>query len=323
MASRPGRVAAAVLVAAAALAACSPAGPPPAAPPTGSPAASRVEAEPGIVRLAVPGGPDWLDTDGRFVYVRRDAGGVDRIDPATTSVVASVEVPGDACQGLGAAFGSVWTCRGRDVLRMDLDAGTVTATIAADKARLQGNLQGGFDRLWVLAGDGSRLIGIDPATNALDPPIELGLRGTDLAVGEGAVWVVSHLAGALVRVDPAARAVTARVDGLGALYTVAVGEGAVWASGTVTVRIAPDTAEVTTTVEAAGTGNSGALAVDDGTVLVRSADDFLQEIDAVTGEVRAVEPRPPDVDSGGDVLVAFGSVWTTGYDHEVLLRLDR
>lgn len=216
----------------------------------------------------------------------------------------------------------MWTGRGRELLRLDLDTGALVATIAADKAPIQGTLAGGFDRLWVLAGDGSRLLGIDPVTNAADPPIELGLRGTDLAVGEGAVRVASHLAGALVRIDPASRTVTARVDGIGAVYSVAVGDGAVWASGTTTVRVAPDTAEVTATAEA-GTGCGGSLAVDGGTVLVRSQAGFLQEIDAATGEVRAVSPRPADVDSEGAVLVAFGSVWVTDNNREVLLRLER
>lgn len=326
MASRAAQTAAAVLAACAAVAGCASGASPPvdssAASPAAGPVPPAVPTGPGTVRLSLPGGPDWLAADDRFVYVRRDVGRIDRVDPATTEVVASVEVPGDDCQGLGVAFGSVWTCRGREVVRLDLAAGTVVAAIAVDKAPIQGTLAGGFDRLWVLVGDGSRLVGIDPATDAPDPPIELGLRGTDLAVGEGAVWVVSHLAGALVRVDPVSRQVTARVDGIGAMFSVAVGEGAVWASGPATVAVAPDTAEVTATYDV-GAGYGGALAVDGDSVLVRSQDEFLREIDTATGEVRAVEPRPADVDSEGDVLVAFGSVWVTANDQEVLLRLER
>jgi hypothetical protein len=319
-----------VLLAVAVLAGC---GSTPAAPRVDAPVQSSaaeptlpspVPAGPGTLRLSLPGGPDWLAADDRFVYVRRDAGVVDKVDPATGAVLASIEVPGDPCQGLGVAFGSVWTCRGREVLRLDFDAGVVTASIAADKAPIQGTLAGGADRLWVLAGDGSRLVGIDPVTNTVDPPIELGVRGTDIAVGEGAVWVVSHLGLALVRVDLASRQVTARVDGIGAVYSVAVGEGAVWASGRTTVRVAADTPEATAIYEA-GTGLGGALAVEGGTVLVRNQDEFLQEIDVITGEVRSFSPRPEGDrdDEGGDVMVAFGSVWVTDNSEGVLLRMDR
>ena len=51
---------------------------------------------------------------------------------------------------------------------------------------------------------------------------------------------------------------------------------------------------------------------------MRRADTFLQEIDVTDGAVGEITA---DVTSGGDVIVAFGSLWATAYDDSVTYRL--
>jgi streptogramin lyase len=116
------------------------------------------------------------------------------------------------------AFGSVWTCSpdpsgaGDEVLRLDPRSGKVLARLPVAKRPDQGHLEAAAGRLWVITDAG--LVGIDPATNQPDPPLDLGVAGTELAVDEEMVWVSSVGDGAVVRVDPAARAVVARAAGL-------------------------------------------------------------------------------------------------------------
>lgn len=75
------------------------------------------------VRIELLGGPDWLAADESFLYVKLDGGRVDRIDPATGTVVASAQISGEGglsgsgCQGIGVGFDSVWTCHGTDSVR--------------------------------------------------------------------------------------------------------------------------------------------------------------------------------------------------------------
>jgi streptogramin lyase len=61
---------------------------------------------------------------------------------------------------------------------------------------------------------------------------------------------------------------------------------------------------------------NGWVTLDDDSVWVRNADDFLVRIDRETERITA------DVTSGGDVIVVDGHVWTTAYDDAALFVLD-
>ena len=52
---------------------------------------------------------------------------------------------------------------------------------------------------------------------------------------------------------------------------------------------------------------------------MRSADRFLIRLDPDTAE--PVAGVAADVESSGDIVVAFGSVWTTAFDDAALFRL--
>ena len=290
------------------------------APTTTAIASTAPPAPAGLVTLDIPGGPDRLAADDRYVYVKLDTGEVHRIDPETNEIVGTVDVDTGLCQGLGVGLGAVWACKEADVARVDFETGTVDPPIAVGKAAVQRTLATGFDRIWVLLGDGGQLTGIDPATNALDEPIDLGVRGTDVAVAADGVWVVSSPDGAIVRVDPTTREVNGRVDGLDRPSALAVGDDAVWAGGAVTtVRIDPATMTVTDTIDI-GVGLDGALALDGTSLWIRNVRDFLQHVDTATG---AAEQVSVEATHGGDVLVVFGSVWASAYDDAMLVRLPQ
>jgi hypothetical protein len=67
-------------------------------------------------------------------------------------------------------------------------------------------------------------------------------------------------------------------------------------------------------------GFGGGLAVASDAVWLRTDGRFLRRIDPATAAV--IEEIQAPEKSGGSVLVAFGSVWATAYDDEVLYRLD-
>jgi streptogramin lyase len=66
--------------------------------------------------------------------------------------------------------------------------------------------------------------------------------------------------------------------------------------------------------------SEGDLTVDGENVWVRSPAGFLHRIDAATNAV-AERIEPPSALSGGAVLVVAGSVWTSAFDDNLLIRL--
>jgi hypothetical protein len=269
------------------------------------------------VRFRVPS-PDWLAADDSFVYVKLDRGAVVRLDPANGDQLAEIELNHDLCQGIGAGFGSVWACSGTGVARIDPTTDTVTATIAVNKTFTQGHLATGFDAVWVLIDDGSQLVAIDPASNEYSTPIDLGARGTDVAVGTDHVWIVSTVDDAVMRVDPTSMTVegTITVTDPG---SVVVSDG-VWV-GTASGILRFDEESLTVLQEIADVpaGPESALATRGADLFVRDRDPFLVHVDTADGAV--VQRVTEDVRSSGDMLVAFDAIWTTAYDDAALFRI--
>jgi outer membrane protein assembly factor BamB len=270
-------------------------------------------------RLRLPGGPDWLAVTDDGVWVKKDDGTLDRIDPDTGKSALSVELPpGDLCQGVGAGLGSVWACDGTDVLRIDPATGKVTATFRLNKTATQGHLVTASGRLWLLTGDGSTLLGVDPGTGQVVTTIPLAARGTDLGAGDAGLWVASQPDGQALRIDPDAGTVVVRATGLDRPLAVAVTDS-VWVGGaSATVRLDPASGAVQATA-AIGVGLDGGLAADADAVWVRNDDRLLVRLDATDGT--PVSGVSADVGNAGDVAVAFGSVWTTAADDASLFRL--
>ena len=275
------------------------------------------------ISVRIPGDPDHLAADDEQVYVR-GARAFYALDPETAEALSSFEIDGQHCNGVGAAAGTVWTCSGTDVVRVDAGSHDVQARLPVTKATDQGHLVIGFGRVWVLLGDGSSLLGIDTDSNEPGEAIVLPVRGTDLAISADRVWVVSALDNAAVEFDPSSGLVGRRIEGLpGARAAVAV-PGALWVGGSsASYRIDAATGAVTATIEG-GIGYVGAISADDSSVWVRSGGIRLQHLDAATGALLEEISEPISADpagGGGDALVAFGALWVTFFDDAMLIRI--
>lgn len=295
-----------------------------------------------IATLTLEGGPDhpteafgslWvLAVDGPL---RNDGTvpAVHRIDPATNKVVASVELPGRLCQGIGASPDAIWACGPDGLVRIDPHENAIVATVELPAALVVSRIAYGAGSVWAFATSGvapDRVVRIDPATNAVTTTIDLGHAAGTMAFGFDALWVTSPTDDQLLRIDAATNGVEewATIESAG---LVAVGESALWVSlfgeeglraeeGEPTiVRIDPQTGSVAASIATGGSLDisGGMVAADDG-IWVRADDPFLVRIDPDTNEV--VE-RLDAAKGWGDVTVAFGSVWATVENGEVI-RLD-
>lgn len=264
--------------------------------------------------------PDWLVADDDSLWVKRDDGSVERVDPETSEVVQTIANEGAHCAGLGVGYDSVWTCSGSDVVRFDAGTGEVVATLPIVQSATQGHLATGFGRVWVLTGDGSTLVGIDPETEEPAVTVDLGVRAVDVKTGDAGLWVVSTLDDQVLRVDPGSGEVLLRATEVRKPVALSVTDDVWVGAQQSTSRLDPETGEVQVTSEI-GTGANGSLAVTDDAVWVRSADRFLVRLDPEDGSpVEGISS--PDTPSGGDTIVAFGSLWTTAYDEATLFRIS-
>jgi streptogramin lyase len=266
---------------------------------------------------------DFLAAEAGSLWVRRAQGIVERIDPATNSVVTSVKVEVVAsrgCSGLGAGEGAVWSCVGEGaVARIDPASSTVVATVEVAKAADQTVIPVTSGHAWVLSEGGQVLIGVSTEDNAVHQRVELDSPCTDVAAGAGALWVVCFTAGQVLRVDPEEAAVTARIGGLPAARTLAAADAVYVGFADGIARIDPTTNEVTAAVDVpAGAFLAGIAATPDD-VWVHLTRTFLQRLDPTTLEVTEVLLAPEP--SGGSVLAAYGSVWATAVKDAALYRV--
>jgi hypothetical protein len=153
------------------------------------------------VRHRIVGDPDWLAADDSHVYVRA-AEYVHVLDPESGAITTTVDIAMDLCQGIGAGLGAVWSCSGSDLIRIDPDAGEVDTSIPVNKSAQHGHLATGFDRLWVLTGDGSTLAAVDPEAGEIVGEITLDARCLDVRVDETSVWVACALDDVVLRGHP-------------------------------------------------------------------------------------------------------------------------
>jgi hypothetical protein len=290
-------------------------------------------AERTIAELEPGGGPDlptaafdslWvLAVDGPLL----DDGTVPavlRIDPVTTEVVATIEVPGRLCQGLGASPEAIWACGPDGLARIDPATNAVVAQVPFDAPLAVSRLAYGAGSVWAFGTSAigpDTLVRVDPTTNAVAATIPLGHVAGTMAFAFDALWVTSPPDDVVLRVDPSTNTVEVWSSGIEGAGQVAAGEDALWVSlygekgsqapdGAPTiVRLDPATGEVTAEIDAGESleDASGIAAAADG-IWVRGTDPFLVRIDAATSEI--VDRIDADL-STGDVTVAYGSVWAT------------
>jgi streptogramin lyase len=273
--------------------------------------------------IPLPVGPDWMAGHGGFVWVKRDDGFVTRIDPATNRPRGEVRADTKSeqlCQGIGAGGGAVWSCSGSDVVRIDPKRLKVTASIPVAKIFDSGRLVFAGGKIWVLSGEGDRLVGIETTTASVGPTVELPVPCSELGSGADTIWALCPRAGTVLAVDPTSASVEARLELQEPSVAVAT-ERDLWvgSAGTL-VRVDLETLKPVARFANLDPGADGDLAVDGENVWVRTAAGLLHRIHAPTNSVTE-RIEPATALSSGALLAEAGSLWMTASEHDVLLRL--
>lgn len=272
-------------------------------------------------RFEIPAA-DWLADAHGSVWVKRNDGALERIDPATNSITASIEVHEDGadCAGIGAGSDQLWVCTGPDSIgRVDPWSNTIDLTVEIDKVMEQGTIPIAYEHIWVLTDEGNTLTGIGVWTGTADLAFDLPTTCAEVAAGHDALWAACPGAGAVLKIDPADGSELARADDLPGTRNLAVGD-AVYAGFTGgTARLDPDSGAATGAVNVGPGTSAGELETHLGVVWVRAEGTFLRSFDG-RSLVFADQISAPET-SGGDVLHAHGSLWASAYSDGVVYRL--
>jgi hypothetical protein len=279
--------------------------------------------------------PDEIVFAGGFIWTKTDNGHVIQVDPTTNTIVGAIKVdtttdPNHYCQGLGTDGEDIWACsassgdddRMIDVVRIDSESQSIVETFKVGKVFDQFKMPFLQNQIWVLTETGSKLIGIDVATNQPGSAIDLGTRCFQLAAMEETLLATCGLDNLLLQIDPAKGEVTKRVTLQGPRNVGAAANGVWVLQDSAVVRLDPESlTPVVTVTDLPRMGTMGDVFVTEEAVWMRQESGFLYMIDPASNEL--IEQIKPDRSlSGGSILVTSDSIWTTANEDDLLLRLS-
>lgn len=289
--------------------------------------------------LATPGmignHPDEIVFAGGFIWTKTANGHVVQVDPATNQMVGAIKVDTATdldhyCQGLGTDGENVWACSASadedntaiDVVRIDPRTQRVVETIKVGKTFEQLKMPFLANQIWVLSGNGDKLIGIDRITNQPSTEIDLGTRCFQLAATDKSLVAACDLDNLVLQIDPEKKEVTTRVN-IKSPRNIAATKNAIWViQDSAVIRLdAGSMSPVVAFTNLPGVGLTGDIFATSDVVWMRLENGFLYKIDPATNQV--IEQIKPDADlTGGSILVTADSIWTTAIDDNLLIRLS-
>lgn len=275
--------------------------------------------------------PDELVFVQGFIWVKTDDGHVIQVDPATNSVVGDIKVdttsdPYHYCQGLSTDGENIWACsasgdennRTIDVVRIDPRAKSVVETVKVGKIFDQFKMPFLLNKIWVLSGNGDKLVGIDATTNQPSSAIDLGVRCFQVEAVGKSLLVTCRMDNLVLRIDPEKMEVTDRLT-FSSPLNVAATENGVWLSQSNAVTRL-DMESLNPVAVFTNLFNADIFATKEA-VWVRLENGFLFRIDPVSNQL--VEQIKTDQSlSMGSILVTSDSIWTTASDDDILIRLS-
>lgn len=275
-----------------------------------------------VTTLPIGHHPDWVEITADAVWVGSSGpDAVHRIDPASNTVTARVELPGAPCAGLAAGFGSLWVplCGPKPALaRVDLATHALTAVLGYGTAAECG-ITTSPDSVWLVTVAGA-LVRVDPASGLIRQSVALPAGACNPLYSDGIVWVTNAAGAGVVAVDAARAMVLATVPTRPHPRFLAAGAGSVWTlnqgDGSLT-RLDAHTRRVVQTIELGMAGRGGDVAYGAGRIWTTLSGVPLAMTDAATGTVLAEWSG-----AGGDSLrLGFGAVWLTNYEAGTVTRI--
>jgi virginiamycin B lyase len=266
---------------------------------------------------------DWVAITADAVWVASTGPfGVNRIDPKTNRLVASVGLPGEACAGLAVGAGSLWVplCTAKPSLaRIDLEKNAITSIYPVGPPAEEGGIAYGAGSIWLIVDKLGSLARIDPTDGAVLGTLHVPAGSYNPAFLGGAVWV-THADGADVTgLDVASgRRIATVVTGPNPRF-LTVGAGAVWTlnQGDGTLTRVDSRSRQSATIPLGTPGHGGDITFNNGRIWTSMPKVPLSLIDARLNVLLCQWVGP-----GGDALnIGHGSLWLTDYHAGTIERI--
>jgi streptogramin lyase len=279
------------------------------------------------VGIATGFGSVWVEShEGHTLY---------RLDPASNTVIARIDLGQFSAGDPGIGFGRVW------VAHNILDS-TTTLVVDPTSNQVVGRVQAatldftfGSGSVWMASNYFDSLLRIDPATYQVVASIKItGDQGTAM-FGAGFIWLAANsepggYSGVITKIDPSTNKV------VGTLHTARMpgryGQGITFAFGAIWVkaynndkllRIDPASGKTTTYTIPQFSPPSQYFEVfigsDASSLWMRTADCTISQVDPHTGQVVATYPADPN-GGGGHQTIGFGSLWLTNFRSDTVWR---
>jgi hypothetical protein len=292
-----------------------------------------------VFRLQPGAYPNYVATGFGSIWAESHRGGYGsgpllyRINPRTNRIAATLRLPDSQCWHPAVGAGYLWVsdCGGEvanpTVYKVDPHGMKVVGHVkGTDPVFANGSV-------WTMSPLEDRVLRIDPQSGLVLARINPGLDVTEGwalgGSGYGSIWM--HTAKVVTRIDVATNKVTAVVplpggkinDQPGNMGPTQAGftAGKVWVPNVVglfeidpdtnTARLVPLSMHPYTQWGDIGIGTTA------DSVFVRTSDTTVAQIDAATGHVKATYPA---AGHGGDLEVAFGSLWVAATDIDRVWR---
>ncbi|MEO7206995.1 MAG: hypothetical protein ABI356_04255 [Steroidobacteraceae bacterium] len=276
-----------------------------------------------LVTLKLGETADWVAITADAVWVASTGPfAVNRIDPKTNTLAATVELPGAACAGLVVGAGSLWVplCTARPSLaKIDLNSNTLASIYQVGPPAEEGGIAYGAGSIWLIIDKLGSLARISPATGAVLETIHVPAGSYNPAFQGGTVWVTHADGSDVTGVDAVSgKTIAAVVTGPNPRF-LTVGAGAVWTlnQGDGTLTRVDSRNRQTATISLGTPGHGGDIAFGNGKIWTSMPKVPLSLIDAGLNRLECQW-----VGSGGDALnIGHGSLWLTDYHAGTIERI--
>ena len=265
---------------------------------------------------------DWVLVTENAVWVattKPDA--VQRIDPATNKIVASIKISGEACSGLASGFGSIWApiCGKKPALvRIDAAKNTIKVTLPISPAGPEGGIAASDDSVWLITDPNGTLNRVNPSTNSVRQKTSIPPGSYNPIFSDGIVWITGVEKNVLTAVEASSGKVLESIPVGPKLQFLTAGAGSMWTlnqgDGTVS-RVDEKSRKLIATIPVGVPGTGGDIGYGADSVWPTVFDVPLSRIDA-----RANRVVRQWIGNGGDsVRFGFDSLWITDYKKGLLL----
>jgi len=277
--------------------------------------------------------PDELVLANDFVWTHLDNGYLVQFNWFSNSMSAAVKTdtttdPFHYCQGLGSDGRDIWACSAAgdnehktiNVVRVDTTSQSIVETFEIGKLHDQLYMPFVQNQMWVLTGDGSKLVGIDVSNNQPNPVIDLDVRCFQLAALDNMLYATCAVDNLVIKIDPEKKEVIARQT-LQGPQTLSAARNGIWVShGDSLSRLDPETLSPIVTLT--GITGSDINATERAVWVWEYNKGILHKIDPATNEVvELIKPDKPFI-TGGGLLVTEDSIWLTANENDLVLRLS-